>query len=1113
MGKTSIFDLGPERLNRLLSIGKEELGASDDPKAEPSEPASSDEKIFKELLGSWIGRYKLLRILGEGGMGVVYLAEQEYPIRRQVAVKVIKPGMDSKSIVSRFESERQALALLDHPNISHVYDAGTTEVGRPYFVMEYVKGLPVTEYCDQHKLSIEDRLGLFIQICQAVQHAHQKGIIHRDIKPSNILVSAEDDKTIPKIIDFGVAKATGKLLTERTLQTEDTQLLGTPEYMSPEQADMANEDIDIRSDIYSLGVLLYVLLTGVLPFDSQTIREGGIEKIRSTIRETDPKTPSSRLTKLGDEAKIIAENRRTEIQILVRHLRKELQWIPLKAMRKERSERYRSAAELADDVENYLSGNPLIAVPPRTVYRLKKFVRRNSALVTGIAAVLIVLLAGIVVSMIFAIGQSRARAEAEQAREKEAVARARAEQAEKVAQEQRDEADKQRRLSEQQAEEYRRSLYVNRINLADKYCLEGNMILVHKLLMACPGDLRGWEWYYLWRISDQARMTLRGHKGPVFSIAFSPDGERIVSGSWDNTLKVWDAHNGSELMTLRGHKDRVFAVAFNPDGGRIVSCSEDTTLKVWDADSGSELMTLRGHEGLVCSVVFSPNGRWIVSGSEDTTIKVWDTDNGSELMILHGHKQGVNAVAFSPDGKLIVSGGGSWFNPVDNTLKVWDANNGKELMTLEGHEEEVHAVAFSPDGSRIVSSSSDNTINVWDANNASELMTLRGHKDRVFGVAFGPEGKRIVSGSMDNTLKLWDADSGSELMTLRGHEGYVRSVAFSPDENHIVSGSGDNTLKLWDIDSDSEVMTLRGHDGVVTSVAFSPDDSRIVSGSIDNTLKVWDADNGSELMTLRGHDGIVSSVAFNQDGRLIVSGSGGWDNTIIGGDKTLKVWDSNDGDELMTLRGHEGGINSVAFSPDSGRIVSGSGDKTLKVWDADSRSELMIFQGHGGYVSSVAFSLDGKRIVSSSWDGTVKVWSAENSGKPMTLKGHKDGVHSVAFSLDGKRIVSGSWDCTLKVWDANIGSELMTLRGHESAVLSVAFSPDGRRIVSGSGDMTVKVWDADSGGELITLRGHEGRIESVAFSSDGWRIVSGSTDGTVKVWGAAGLQKITGEID
>ncbi len=418
MSKKSVFDLDPEQLNQLLSIGKEAVEPISE--EQPSFPDTGHQasqtaslNVFIEKPGDKIGRYKLLSVLGEGGMGIVYLAEQEGQIRRKVALKVIKPGMDSKRVIARFETERQALALLDHPGIAQVYDAGTTETGRPYFVMEYVRGLPITDYCDRHKLTVEQRLRLFQQVCLAVHHAHQKGIIHRDIKPSNILVSAENDRPMPKIIDFGVAKAISQPLTERTLFTEDSHLLGTPEYMSPEQADMSNEDIDTRSDIYSLGVLLYVLLAGILPYDSKTFRQGGIEHIRRIIRETDPKTPSTRLTKLGEEARKLAENRRTEIHALARHLKKELEWIPLKAMRKERSERYRSASELADDIENYLNGEPLIAGPPGTGYKLKKFVRRNMVLVGGVAAVLVVLVAGVVVSTVFAIGQARARAEAQ----------------------------------------------------------------------------------------------------------------------------------------------------------------------------------------------------------------------------------------------------------------------------------------------------------------------------------------------------------------------------------------------------------------------------------------------------------------------------------------------------------------------------------------------------------------------------------------------------------------------------------------------------------------------------------------------------------------------------
>ena len=405
----SVFGVELNRLKRLLSVGKEE---SDEDSSEHTRRTASFHSLT-ERPGMQIGRYKLLSVLGEGGMGIVYLAQQEHPIKRRVALKVIKPGMDSARVIARFEAERQALALLEHNNIAQVYDAGMTEAGRPFFVMEYVEGLPITEHCDCHKLTIEERLHLFLQVCYAVYHAHQKGIIHRDIKPSNILVTTQEDQTVPKMIDFGVAKAVSQPLTERTLLTEQGQLFGTPEYMSPEQADTGNADIDTRSDVYSLGVLLYVLLSGCLPFDSDTLREGGVEHIRQMIRETDPKTPSTRLINLGDEAQRIAESRRTEITVLTKRLRKELEWIPLKAMQRERAERYRSASELADDVENYLKGAPLIAGPPSTMYRLKKTVRRHKAVVAGVVAVLIVSLIGTVVSLIFALGQARARAQAQ----------------------------------------------------------------------------------------------------------------------------------------------------------------------------------------------------------------------------------------------------------------------------------------------------------------------------------------------------------------------------------------------------------------------------------------------------------------------------------------------------------------------------------------------------------------------------------------------------------------------------------------------------------------------------------------------------------------------------
>jgi WD40 repeat protein/serine/threonine protein kinase len=1065
--------------------------------AEGARPSESDHArpsdLPAEKPGDRIGRYKLLQQIGEGGCGVVYMAEQGEPVHRRVALKVIKLGMDTKNVIARFEAERQALALMDHPNIAKVFDAGATETGRPYFVMELVKAIPITRFCDENNLSTVARLGLFIQVCQAIQHAHQKGIIHRDTKPSNILVADHDGVPVPKIIDFGIAKATtGQRLTDKTLFTAFEQFIGTPAYMSPEQAKLSGLDVDTRSDIYSLGVLLYELLTGKTPFEAKRLLEAGLDEVRRIIREEEPVTPSTKLQTLAAaEQTTIAKHRQSDPPKLMHLIRGDLDWIVMKALEKDRSRRYETANGLAMDIQRHFNDEPVAARPPSAAYKLQKAWRRNKLAFTAGAVVAVTLVLGITVSSWQAIEAGRAK-DSEKGQRLAAEA---AQQAEK----------QQRELVERREAEVSRLLYVSNMNVAQQAWDENNIARLRQTLEETQDSpYRGFEWYYWQPQTHMALMTLRGHLGPVLSVAVSPDGRQIATGSDDNTAKIWDAASGRELFTLKGHRDWIKRIAFSPDGRRIVTASHDQTARVWDVATGRELFTLKGHSDVVGAALFTPDGRRIVTGSWDKTAKVWDADTGRELLTLKEQTGKIwAAVAISPNGQRIATASE---DSADKPAIVWDAVTGRELLTLKGHTDRIVFLAFSPDNERIATASKNKTAILWDAASGRELLTLKGHTSFVLCVAFSPDGQLLATSSGDNTVKLWDAATGRELRTLKGHGGGIASLAFYPDGRRLVTGSQDHTAKVWDAasglsgdETGRSLFTLKGHSNVVNCVAFSPDGHLIVTGSWDTTAKVWDASSGRLLLTKEGNSGEVYGVAFSPDGRRIVTG---------GQDGVARVWDATSGEDLMTLKGHGDLVSSVAFSPDGRRIVSGSVDSTAKVWDAASGSNLLTLNGHSDAVTRVAWSPDGQKIVTCSYDQTAKVWDAANGTNLLTLVGHSGRVWAVAFSPDGHRIVTGAEDDTGKVWDAANGTNLLTLKGHAGWVMSAAFSPDGQRIVTGGADLVAKLWEAASGRELLTLRGHTGGVVSVGFSRDGQRILTGSADQTAKVWEAAGTVQI-----
>jgi len=539
-----------------------------------------------------------------------------------------------------------------------------------------------------------------------------------------------------------------------------------------------------------------------------------------------------------------------------------------------------------------------------------------------------------------------------------------------------------------------------------------------------------------------------GHTGPINSVAFSPDGKQIVSGSDDNTVKLWDMTTGREIKTFSGHSRFVKSVTFSPDGRWIVSGSDDNTVKLWDTATGFEIRTFLGHSSIVSSVAFSPDGRQILSGSWDNTVKLWDLATDHVISTFSGHTGIVSSVAFSPDGRQILSG--SW----DNTIKLWDTSTNREIRTFFGHSYLVSSVTFSPDGRQLISGSYDNTVKLWDTTTDREIKTFSGHSYFVSSVIFSPDGRQIVSSS--NITKLWDLATGRESRTFSGHPYNVNSIAFSPDGKQIISGSGiwDKTIKLWDLATGREISTFSGHSNSVNSIAFSPDGKQIISGSgsifdsgVNSTVKLWDVLSSREIKTFSGHSDIVTSVVFSPDGKQILSGS--WDSTV-------KLWDTATGLEIRTFLGHSGFVTSVAFSPDGKQIISGSNDKTIKLWDTATNCEIKTFSGHSNSVTSVAFSSDGRQIISGSWDNTIKLWDVATNRETKTFSGHSNSVTSVAFSPDGKTIISGSSDGTTRLWDTFTGEEIVQFISFTDGEW-IVITPDGYYNASANGDRYLNV--------------------------------------------------------
>jgi eukaryotic-like serine/threonine-protein kinase len=1104
------------------------------------DPVTISHAPIPEGPGTRIGPYRLLQQIGEGGMGVVYMAEQEQPVRRKVALKIIKPGLDSAQVVARFEAERQALAMMDHTNIARVYDAGTTESGRPYFVMELVHGVPITKFCDDNQLTPRERLELFVPVCQAIQHAHQKGIIHRDIKPSNVLVTMYDDRPVPKVIDFGVAKAIEQRLTERTLFTQFGALVGTFEYMSPEQAEMNAFGVDTRSDIYSLGVLLYELLTGTTPLEGPRVRQAALGELVRLIKEEEPPRPSMRLSGSGDLPKIAAA-RKTEPARLSKLVRGEVDWIVMKCLEKDRARRYETAFGLARDVERYLHDEPVEACPPSAGYRLRKFTRKHRTALAVAAGFLFLLVADVLFST-WQAGVAR-RAEMQTRREG-----ARAVAAEQLAQQERAEAEARRAEAEAARQSLQRSLYASDMQLAEEAWESGDLARMRDLIEAHrprPGapDLRGFEWHYLSGLGATVHGTSLAQDATFGRL--SPDGtryvyvERLVAPQPPDAgskieLKLLDVAPGRpvrRLIPFPGESMGNFDVrlTFSPDGKRFLLAAcvlnasgwSDWRLKVFDWDTGRGVCTFADLGGVPGGAAFDRSG--------------------GRLAVVIFRRQG----------------------PAGSDLRFWDLASGKPGLTIPLPGRQVvhlgHSVAFSPDGARLAALTkpvgsealgSAGEVCIWDAGLGDERLRFETGPASA-ALAYSPDGKwlaEIAGGGASHRLR--DAGSGKEVLELTSapSAGRTQAIAFSPDGSRLATSSEDSAVRIWDV-ADGEtaggrapIRILDGKIAVLTQVVWSADGRQVLASSDGGTVLSWPVASRQPrfVVTGSGQTDQIAATAAAAAPRFAVAFEAPDGATV------LKVWEA--GKVVFTANATPAGHSTPLFSPkkvglsrDGTRLAyhgwdpRGVGGKSkpigrLRVWDVATGREVFHHDDAGAFLYSAEFNPDGRQLATTwsvwndsrpeakRWEHWVSIWDLETGRERLHLEVPMP--TTLAFSPDGRRLAGGmssSWaspgsESELRVWDAGTGGVVLTRKSAHGLINAVAYNGDGTLLAAAVGDVgsagAIEVLDAGTGRERVALAGHRQMIWKLAFSPDGRRLASLASFpmqvAEVKLWDLAG---------
>lgn len=1072
-----------------------------------------------------VGKYKLLQKIGEGGMGVVWMAEQEEPVRRRVALKLIRASIADKQVIARFEAERQALAMMDHQNIAKVLDAGTTPQGAPFFVMELVNGIPISEYCDRNKLTPNERLELFVPVCRAVQHAHQKGVMHRDLKPSNVLVQMYDGEPVAKVIDFGLAKALQHQtkLTDKTMFTEFGQVVGTLQYMSPEQATMDALAVDTRTDIYSLGVMLYELLVGSTPVESYTVRNNTLLQVLDVIREKDPPKPSHRLSSSKESVKTVSDLRKIQPSRLKKILEGELDWIVMKCLEKDRTRRYATAGEFAQDIVNYLEGGTVLARPPSMVYQLRKFARKNTGLFVSLVTIGCVLLAGIGGTT---FGLIKANQKTEEALEKNRIAVQKTSEAESERRRANTELERAV-LNERLASE---NLEKAKIERAEREITSNHDLdRAFRLLDECSSKRGSWEWNYLMRRLDGPSSSLAIHQKGLWSAEFSPDGSKAVTASIDGTMCIWDIDSGLQKQVLAipnittssgsqfsirpwifllrqlGVFDQlglqvppIMRACFRPDGRRIASGSFSIKLTKllpptfdfrqskgvvtqWDPVSGNAVSHYSKQVGIVMSVVYSPDGQRIASSTinPQNSFHVWDAGSLDTIHVFRGHRGTVHRVAFLGRQKLIVS--------VDSfgDMKLWRDETFKELKTIKAHGAPIIDVVSSPDGMSMATASQDGKIKIWSLPDCECVGELTGHLGAALGVDYSPDGKLLVSAGYDKTVRVWDPVDEELLITLRGHTDVVWTARFDERGEKILTSSFDNTARIWDGAKVSETEArataeLKGHRGKPNSIRLSPNEKYWATSSWDQTINVWSAETGKLEKSFDIFEAPAWGLEFKPDSSVLAAVS--WDGSVA-------ILDAEKKQVVKKLVGHTAAVHGVAFSQDGDRMVSAGFDGRAIIWDTSTWERISTCEGSIFPIYCAEFSKDGRFVYTGGTDRKVKLWNAKNGEFIRQLGEHKAVVHDLELDQEGRTLYSASWDNSIKSWSLDlqtgIGGLLNTIKAHHEPVNAIRLSPDGKILASASDDKTVRFWHPQTGVQVRKPVYHRGAVWGIAFTPDG----------------------------